>query len=321
MSTREKILDMLKRAETAISGESIAEQIGVSRNAVWKAIEQLRNDGYEIEAVTNRGYRLKASPDLLSREEIQRWLTDGALGKNLEIHECIDSTNTRAKKLASEGAPHGYLVLADSQSGGRGRFGRNFFSPEHSGIYMSLILRPEMPADRAVMITSMAAVAVARAIERLAPLDVKIKWVNDLYINDRKACGILSEASINFESGQLEYAVLGIGVNVKKIDFPEELQDIATSIGNEWEGFVSRNRLIAEICNEIERLYDQLETAEFMTENRSRSNVIGREVLVLRGSERFKALAMDIDEQGCLVIQTETGVQHVGSGEISLKFR
>lgn len=321
MSTRDKVLDILKRAEAAISGESIAEQIGISRNAVWKVIEQLRSDGYEIDAVTNRGYCLKASPDLLSREEIQRWRTADALGGTLEIHENIDSTNTRAKKLAAEGAPHGYLVLADSQSGGRGRFGRNFFSPEHSGIYMSLILRPEMPAERAVMITSMAAVAVARAIERVAPLDVKIKWVNDLYINDRKTCGILSEASINFESGQLEYAVLGIGVNVKKIDFPEELQDIATSIGNEWEGFVSRNRLIAEICNELEMLYGQLETAEFMAENRSRSNVIGREVLVLRGSERFKALALDIDEQGCLVIQTETGVQHVGSGEISLKFR
>ncbi|MBQ8110430.1 MAG: biotin--[Clostridia bacterium] len=321
MSTKDTVLAVLMEDGQALSGERLARRLGVSRNSIWKAIEQLRQEGYQIEAVTNRGYRLVASPDRVSQPEIQRYLRAGVIGARMELHERLDSTNTRAKALAATGAPHGYLVIAESQSGGRGRFGRQFFSPEHSGVYMTYVLRPDLPAQQAVTITSMAAVAVARAIEAVADVDVKIKWVNDLYIDDRKVCGILCEASMDFESGQLEYAVLGIGINVAKMEFPEELRDIATSIGNACGREISRSRLIAEISNQLEALYGQLESREFMAESRARSNVIGRDVLVLRGEERFVARALDIDDQGRLVIRTESGVSRVGSGEISIKFR
>ena len=211
------------------------------------------------------------------------------------------------------GAPHGYLVIAESQSGGKGRMGRAFFSPPHSGVYITYVLRPDVLAERAVMITSMAAVAVARAIEALADVDVKIKWVNDLYINGKKVCGILCEAGMDFESGALEYAALGIGVNVAAMEFPPELRDIATSVENECGAPVSRSRLIAEISNQLEALYGDIETGGFMAESRKRSNVIGHEVLVLRGNERYRAKAVDIDERGSLVVRTPEGVRRLNS--------
>lgn len=252
---------------------------------------------------------------------VQSRLGTKDFARHAEVHSCIDSTNNLAKERALEGAPHGFLVAAAQQTGGRGRFGRQFFSPEGTGIYISFVLRPKIPAEKAVMITAMAAVAVARAIEKLVNADVKIKWVNDLYINGRKTCGILSEAAVDFETGFMQYVVLGIGVNVGKIDFPEELRDIATSVFNETDTLVSRSHLIAEIANELESLWEGLEEGLFMDEYRSRSNVIGRRVTVLRGAERFEADAVDIDEQGCLVVRTESGLQHVGSGEISVKLK
>ena len=321
MSTKNDVLRTLMGETAPISGERLARRLGVSRNSVWKAIEQLRQEGYTVEAATNRGYLLKAAPNRISQPEIERWLKAETMGKRMELHALLDSTNTRAKALAATGAPHGYLVIAESQSGGKGRMGRSFFSPEHSGVYITYVLRPRMLADRAVMITSMAAVAVARAIEAVADVDVKIKWVNDLYIHDKKVCGILCEASMDFESGGLEYAVLGIGINVTKMEFPDELSDIATSIENECGRAVSRSRLIAEISNQLEALYGELDIGAFMAESRARSNVIGRDVLVLRGDERFTARAMDIDDQGRLVIRTESGISRVGSGEISLKLK
>lgn len=321
MSTKDNVLRLLMEQQESVSGERIARRLGVSRNSVWKAIDLLRREGYEIEAVTNRGYRLIAAPDRVSVPGIERWLRARTIGARMELHEALDSTNTRAKALAAGGAPHGYLVVAESQSGGKGRMGRSFFSPEHSGVYITYVLRPRMLAEQAVMITSMAAVAVARAIEAVAGVDVKIKWVNDLYVNGRKVCGILCEAGMDFESGMLDYAVLGIGVNVARMTFPAELADIATSIGNECGQDVSRSRLIAEISNQLEDLYGQLGSRAFMAESRARSNVIGRDVIVLRGEERSEAHAVDIDDQGRLVLRTPAGIRRVNSGEISLKLK
>lgn len=319
MSTRNDVLSALMAETAPISGERLARRLGISRNSVWKAIEQLRREGYAIEAGTNRGYRLSGLSDRISEPEILRWTTTDEIGRRLEVHDRLDSTNTRAKLLAAQGAPHGYLVCADSQDSGRGRFGRAFFSPERSGVYVTYVLRPKVPAERAVMLTSLAAVAVAQAVEAVSGLAVGIKWVNDLYVNRRKLCGILCEASMDFESGMLDYAVLGIGINVARMAFPEALQDIATSIGNEAGMDVSRSRLIAEISNRLEALYPELETGAFMAENRRRSIVIGKDVTVLRGDERIPAHVLDIDAQGRLVARTESGVMRVGAGEISLK--
>lgn len=310
----------LIEAEGEISGEALAGQMQVTRNAVWKAIEQLREEGHQIEAVTNRGYRMAETSDVVSEPGIAHWLKTRDFGRTAEVHPVIDSTNTHAKALAAQGAVHGTLVCARSQTGGRGRFGRKFHSPDANGIYMSLILRPDFPADKAVMITSMTAVAVARAIERLADVQVQIKWVNDLYIDGRKVCGILCEAGMDFESGRLEYAVVGIGVNTARAEFPDEIKDIATSVGNVCGKDISKNRLIAEICNCMEEMYDQLEDGAFMEESRRRSNVIGRNVVVLRGNDRIPAKALDIDDQGSLVVETQEGILHVHSGEVSVRW-
>ena len=318
MGIKERALELLGSGET-FSGERLARELGVSRNAVWKVMNQLRQAGYGIDAVTNRGYRLVAAPDLLSETEIRRWLRTKELGRELEIHEQLDSTNNRAKALAAAGAPHGLTVIADSQSGGRGRMGRSFFSPEHSGIYMTCILRPDCAPDRAGLLTSLAAVAAARAVEAVAEAEVKIKWVNDLYMGDRKICGILCEAGLGMEAGKLDYAVAGIGINTGRMEFPPELKDIATSVGNETGAAPDRNRLIAEILNRMEELYGDLETGAFLEESRRRSNVIGRTVTVIEGGRQYSARALDIDGQGRLVIETEEGVTCLNYGEVSLK--
>jgi len=318
MTVREKTLEMLATGET-VEGARLARELGVSRNAVWKVMNSLRQNGYEIEAVTNRGYRLISAPDRLNAAEIRRWLIAEVIGRELEIHEKLDSTNNRAKALAAAGAPHGLAVIADSQSGGRGRLGRSFFSPEHSGVYLTVILRPDCAPEKANLLTSLAAVAAARAVEKVADADVKIKWVNDLYLNDKKICGILTEAGFNMETGRLDYAVVGIGINVNRMVFPPELREIATSIGNETGMSPDRNRLIAEILNELDALYGDLETGAFLEESRRRSNVTGRTVTVIAGGRQYPARALEIDGQGRLVIETEEGRTALNYGEVSLK--
>ena len=320
MTIREKALEVLGRGET-VSGEQLAKELGVSRNAVWKVMNRLREGGYKIDAVTNRGYRLLSAPDLLCETEIRRWLTTKEMGRKLEIHDLLDSTNNRAKALAAEGAPHGTAVIADSQTGGRGRRGRSFFSPEHSGIYLTVILRPPCTPEQASLLTSMAAVATARAIEKTADADVKIKWVNDLYLGDRKICGILSEAGMNMESGQLDHVAVGIGVNTARMACPPELQEIATSVGNETGTVPDRNRLIAEILNELEKLYDEQDSTAFLRESRRRSNVIGRDITVIEGEKRYPARAVDIDSRGRLIIETPEGRTRLNYGEVSLKLK
>ena len=320
MTIREKALEVLGRGET-VSGEQLAKELGVSRNAVWKVMNRLREGGYKIDAVTNRGYRLLSAPDLLCETEIRRWLTTKEMGRKLEIHELLDSTNNRAKALAAEGAPHGTAVIADSQTGGRGRRGRSFFSPEHSGIYLTVILRPSCTPEQASLLTSMAAVATARAIEKTADADVKIKWVNDLYLGDRKICGILSEAGMNMESGQLDHVAVGIGVNTARMAFPPELEEIATSVGNETGTVPDRNRLIAEILNELEKLYDEQDSTAFLRESRRRSNVIGRDITVIEGEKRYPARAVDIDSRGRLIIETPEGRTRLNYGEVSLRLK
>ena len=210
-------------------------------------------------------------------------------------------------------------MIADSQSGGKGRLGRSFFSPEHAGIYLTVILRPDCAPDRAGLLTSLAAVAAARAVEKISGADVKIKWVNDLYLNGKKICGILTEGGLGLEAGRLEYAVVGIGINVNRMEFPPELREIATSVGNETGTSPDRNRLIAEILNELDGLYGDLETGAFLEESRRRSNVIGREVTVIEGGRKYPAKAVDIDGQGRLVIKTEEGRTCLNYGEVSLK--
>ena len=240
-----------------------------------------------------------------------------------EYFDEIDSTNRYGKELGAAGAPEGTVVIANRQSAGRGRLGRSFFSPEEKGIYMSILLRPRLELQRAALITSMAAVAVARAIERVSKVPAGIKWVNDVYLNRKKVCGILTESGLNVQTGELEYAVLGIGVNVGVMEFPEELKEIATSVSNECGLEISRSELIEEILEELEVWYPTLWDGSFLKESRERSVLLGKEILVLDttvSGGSYSATAVELNEMGHLVIERKGERVVLNSGEVSIRF-
>ena len=318
----EKVLKELLENPNGFSGEVLANRLKTSRNSVWKAVNRLRREGYIIDGSTNQGYRLSSETNILNAEEVRAYL-DPKITARLEIHKTVNSTNTRAKEIAENEQTYlrrnlmDSIVVADSQSDGRGRKGRRFVSNAACGIYMSFLLHPAEQVREAVCITSAAAVAVAEAIERLVRTDVKIKWVNDLLINGKKICGILTEASMDFESGGLKYVVLGIGINVKHTDFPEEIAEIASSIEDETQVALSRNRLCAEIINSV---YDMLTNeASYMDEYRRRSAVIGKRVRVIRGDETYDATVEGIDDMGELIVVRDGQTVKLNSGEISIR--
>lgn len=249
-------------------------------------------------------------------QDIQRCLHTAVFGNTLVVEPLLPSTNDTARQLALNGAPEGTVVVADAQTAGRGRRGRAFFSPT-GGVYLSIILRPTVGTDPGA-ITSCAAVAAARAIERCCAAQVGIKWVNDLYINARKVCGILTEGIPNHRGG-LDFAVLGIGINVWGTAFPAELRNIATSLEREGYG-VERCTLIAALLEEWERAYTTLSTGDYLEESRRRSVVLGKTVTVIRGRETFSAIAVDINENGHLLVETPAGeTVELASGEVSLQ--
>lgn len=246
---------------------------------------------------------------------VKRHLHTTVFGRNLQVAAVLPSTNTTARELAQNGAPEGTAVVAAAQTAGRGTRARSFFSPQ-GGVYMSVILRPR-EAD-GCLITSCAAVAVARAIERFCPLDVQIKWVNDLYVGGKKLCGILTEAGFTPDN-RIDFVVLGIGVNVAAVEFPSDIADIATSLGNEG-CTVDRNALIAAILEEWETAYATISSVDFLTESRARSCVLGRRITVIRGNEQFTAVAKDIDGQGHLSVLKDDGeTVTLHSGEVSIR--
>ncbi len=316
VSTREDVLFALSRAEGPVSGEALAREMGISREAVWKAVNALREEGYGVESMPNRGYQLRDRESVLTERGVRAYLGGDA---PVEIYRSIDSTNNRAKALAMAGAPHGALVIADMQTMGRGRMGRAFYSPAGSGLYMSVVLRPRVAAERAVKATVIAAVAAARAVEKLSGLRTDIKWVNDLYAGGKKLAGILTEAGMDLESGNLDYCVTGIGVNLRREAYPEELRGIATSVEEQCGERIPRARLAAEITRGMLDMMEDMGNPGIMREYRERSNVIGREVLVTRGDERFEAVAEAIDNDGALVVRTAEGAETLRSGEVSLR--
>ena len=250
-------------------------------------------------------------------QEIQSYIT-GSYGREMALYETIDSTNNAAKLLAKNGALHGSVVVATRQTNGKGRLGRQFDSPAGAGIYITFILRPTCPIrDAALLLTPAAAVAVSRAIAAVSGVQVKIKWVNDLYFAGKKLCGILTESAVR-PDGTLDYAVVGIGVNCKAVERPPELQHKITSI-EQAGGTVSAARLIAEICNQMEEVCEQLESRAFLEEYRARSCVLGRKVTVVQGAASFEAQAVAITDDAALVVRTKQGEQTLCSGEISLR--
>lgn len=323
MGVKEEVLRTLRAENGAsISGQALADRLGVSRHAVWKAIDKLRSEGYDIEAATNRGYRLVGAIDSLSAEGVATFLAP-ASPFVLEFHETIDSTNNRARALAEDGASEWTVVLAGSQTAGRGRMGKSFYSPAASGIYMSVIVRPQCDVVHANMLTLAAAAAVAESIEAVCGVRPQIKWVNDLFVGMRKVCGILTEASVGVEEQTLRYAVVGIGINVAPPTggFPEGIRDVATSIYEAPLREEVRNRLAAEILTRFQLYASDLLARAYMASYRDHFMAFGRRVTLVRGKLREEVVVRDLTEDGALVVESDNGtVKTVASGEMSLRF-
>ena len=322
MNIKQTLLNTLAEADGGyISGAAIAEKLGVSRNAVWKTVKALEADGFVIESVTSKGYRLSADSNRISADLIAPLLTTKEIGRNMQVFSEIGSTNTAAKKLASERVPDGTVIIADKQTEGRGRMGRSFESPSGTGIYMSLVLYPKFGLECAPLITSAAACAVAEAIDEVCGCDVSIKWVNDLYLNGRKICGILTEASLGLEMKNLDHAVIGIGVNVRSVRnvFGEELGNIATSIEDETGVKADRNVLCGAMLNKLEHYLEMVESREFLNEYRRRELLTGNTITANVGGNTLTGMAMGIDDNANLIIKLPDGkLKKLGSGEASL---
>lgn len=319
---KSQLLRMLESSSGEfISGGAVARDLAVSRNAVWKAAQSLRASGYDVRSDARKGYALMPGGDILSEEGISTYLRGDAAFR-VRVMSSAGSTNDVLREMAAKGSPEGHLLAAGRQTAGKGRMGRQFFSPEGSGAYFSLLLRPRCPVSEAVLITSAAAVAAARAIEDIYHVSVGIKWVNDLLVGQKKVCGILTEAALNMEYGLIESAVLGIGVNISAPagGFPVELHDKATQLlqGNDSRAG-ERCKLIAATVNNFWDFYRNLAGREFLAEYRSRSVVLGRDVLVLSGDAPRRARALGIDDNCRLIVQYfDGGEAALDSGEISV---
>ena len=312
MNFKEEILTRLYAGET--SGEQLAAEFGVTRAAVWKCVRQLTKEGFDIIAATNRGYRLLPS-DVINAPGIARHLRKPW---QLEMLTETDSTNNVAKARAAAGAAD-LAVIADRQTSGKGRLSRSFFSPGKAGVYLSAVLRPQsLGVADCGKITAYAAVATARAVERLSGADVKIKWVNDLWLNGRKICGILTEGGVGLESGTLDYAVVGIGVNCRSVKFPDALADVATNVEDETGVRMDRCELAAEILNNLARIEQEIGSSAFLDEYRSRSCVVGRRITV---NGEYEADAVGIGDDCSLLIRRDGETVKFFAGEVSVKIK
>ena len=318
MSIKEEILKKLDGAKgKPISGEELAEQFHVSRNAVWKAVKTLREEGYDIQATTNRGYILPRQSDILTAEKIRSLLSFDC---NVVLKKSVDSTNDEAKVFAAQGAPEWTAVIAEEQRKGRGRNQRSFFSPSGTGLYMSVLFRPTFSSSESLFVTTSAAVAVCEAIEKVSGKKAQIKWVNDVFLGEKKVCGILTEASFSVENNGMEYVIAGIGVNVKSGSFPEELQEIATSVFGDDCPADARALLAAEILERLKYYYDNIPARTFYREYVSRCFIIGKEVMVFSGNMTGKALVEGVDKNCFLKVRFEDGRKALlSSGEVSVR--
>ena len=315
---------MLKEADDHISGQQLCEQFQVSRTAVWKVINQLKEEGYQVEAVRNKGYRIIESPDVLTREELAVQIGDATrwAGQEIVCFTETDSTNVRARKLGENGAAHGTLVVAEQQTAGRGRRGRGWESPAGSSIYMSLLLRPEFLPNKAPMLTIVMAYSVATALREQTGLDFRIKWPNDIVLNGKKVVGILTEMSTEIE--YINHVVIGVGINVNTEAFPEEICATATSIRRESGKTWRRAELIAAILRQFEVQYERFVKEDDLAYLREAYDAIlvncNREVRILGEKDGYRAVALGIDDQGELLVRKEDGtVTSVYAGEVSVR--
>ncbi len=327
---KSEILKLLRGADGYISGQEISERFGVSRTAVWKVIRQLQEEGYQVEAVRNKGYHILDSPDVMTKEELDSLMHTRWAGKNIVYYDATDSTNLRIRELGDAGAPHGTLAVADRQTAGRGRRGRSWESPPGSSIYMSVLLRPDIPPDRAPMLTLVMALSVAEGIRQCIEtggdsgnsLEIQIKWPNDIIINGKKLAGILTEMSSQVD--YINHVTVGVGINVNRTEFPEEIRETASSLCLECGHTVKRAPLIAAVMERLEDNYDiflrtldlsgLLERYSALLVNRD------REVMVLGTKEQYRAYALGINSTGELIVRREDGsTEEIFAGEVSVR--
>lgn len=317
-----KILQVLRETDGYVSGQQLCEQFGVSRTAVWKAINQLREMGYEIDSVSNKGYCIRSAPDILNKNELLSLRKTAWIGQKMECFEVIGSTNTTAMQMAEEGAPHGTLVVADRQDSGKGRRGRSWVMPAGIAIAMSIVLKPEelLPGN-APMLTLVSALAVARAIREQTGLEAAIKWPNDIVIDGKKVCGMLTEMSTQID--YINHIVVGIGINVHNEQFPEELIDRATSLYLASGKHFSRAVLVEAVCENFEHYYEIFmrtqELSGLQAEYDSWMVNKDRQVRILDPQGEYEGKALGITERGELLVETPEGVRKVDSGEVSVR--
>ena len=314
---KSEVLRLLEEKNDYVSGETISGQLNVSRNMVWKYVSALKNEGYEIET-SRKGYLLVSKNSEISEYEIRKKLKTSDI--IFSIHKTISSTNTIARQMAEKGAGEKTVVIASEQTQGRGRRGRSFYSPDSSGIYMSVLLRPDIAVSDAILVTTCAAVSVCKAIEKVSPKKAEIKWVNDIYLGGKKACGILTEAALNVESGKPEYVVLGIGINLFEGEngFADEIKDIATAVfDSQKDAEKYKNELIAHVLDCFFEYYACLTDKTFFEEYRNRMFLIGKPIKVLANPE-YNAVVLDIDSEFRLKVGLENGEEKLlNSGEVS----
>ena len=314
---KHELIDLL-RAGDYVSGAELGARLGVTRAAVSKAVAALKREGWEIESVPNRGHRLVAEPDRLDRAAILAALGEHPWAGTVEVLDTVDSTNNYLKAKGAAGAPHGTVAVADCQTGGRGRLGRRFDSAPGGGVYLSVLLRPACPPQALMTLTAQAAVATRRALRAVTGAEPGIKWVNDLVLGGKKLCGILTELSLEAESGLVSYAVVGVGVNCNRPAgaFPPELQGTAGSLLSQTGRRADRNALAAALI----RALSALPSLDWRDEYRAACVNLGRDVQILApGQPPRIGFALDVGEEAELIVQTETGVEAVRSGEVSVR--
>ena len=322
--TKDKVLAILAKEKKYVSGEEISRTIGVSRAAVNAAVKVLKSEGYEIDSVTNKGYMLTGGPDSLTMGSVGAYLDEERM-KSVLVLDTVDSTNKLLREMAFDGAPQGQTVISNEQTMGRGRMGRSFFSPRDKGIYFSYLLKPDQAPSDAVSLTAWTAVAMVRAIERVSGFMPGIKWVNDLVSGGRKLCGILTEMSIESETGRIDSIIIGIGININNDteDFSDDIKDIATSILIESGKPVSRAALAGAMIEEMDRLASAwpYERDEYLEAYREYNITCGRDINVISAGRTRPAAAVQINDDFSLKVRYPDGrTEDLSSGEVSLRF-
>lgn len=321
MSIEESVLSFLENSQGRyVSGGEIAAELGVSRNAVWKSVKKLEKKGYEIKAVTNKGYMLESSGGLFSAHSIGKYITHDNI--RVQYMDCVTSTNTIVKEMAENGEEEGLVLIAAEQTAGKGRLGRRFESQKGTGVYFSILLRPQLSPSQSLLITTCAAVAVAKAIEKNTGRMTKIKWVNDIYMHDRKVSGILTQASFDMEGNKLSFAVLGIGINMYFEDnsLPDEIKDIAGAVFSEKPDGDAVSRIVADTVNFFFDEYRVLGGKHFLFDYVSRSYLDGKRINVIKPSYIIPAEAIGIDDEFRLHVRyDDMSEEYLSSGEVSTK--